>query len=124
MEHSKQEILCIDDDNDTCELVAFMFKQKGYNVISCVNADEGLLRARRKEFGAIILDNRFHGSDGTTICEEIRSFDEATPIIFFTGEARLKEKEKALAAGANGYLIKPNDLEKLTDTIINFIENK
>lgn len=122
MEQSRHEILCIDDDKDTCELVEFMFKQKGYKVISCATGKDGLTRARSEQFGAIILDNRFHGSDGANICEEIRSFDRSTPIIFFSGEARLQEKEKALKAGANEYLIKPNDLDRLTDTIINFIE--
>ena len=122
MTQSGQEILCIDDDRDTCELVEFMFEQRGYKVISCSTGEEGLTRARNEQFGAIILDNRFHGSDGANICQEIRKFDHSTPIIFFTGEARLQEKEKALSAGANEYLIKPNDLDKLTDTIINFIE--
>jgi two-component system chemotaxis response regulator CheY len=124
MEQTKQEILCIDDDNDTCELVEFMFKQKGYKVLACLNAAEGVQSARNKEFGAIILDNRFQGSDGADICEQIRSFDKSTPIIFFTGEARTVEKERAFAAGANEYLLKPNDLDKLTETIINFIEIK
>ncbi len=118
----KQDILCIDDDNDTCELVEFMFKQKGFKVVSCTTSEEGIDCARNGEFGAIILDNRFHGNDGTKICREIRVFDQAIPIIFFSGEARSMEKEKALAAGANEYLLKPNDLEKLTDTIINFIK--
>jgi DNA-binding response OmpR family regulator len=122
MSQPGREILCIDDDRDTCELVEFMFKQKGYKVTSCSTGEDGLRRARNERFGAIILDNRFHGSDGADICQTIRSFDKETPIIFFTGEARLQEKEKALSAGANDYLIKPNDLDKLTETIINFIE--
>ena len=119
MENSKKEILCIDDDRDTCELVEFMFKQKDYQVTSCMTAEEGLIFARENRYGAIILDNRFKGIGGANVCREIRSFDTVTPSIFFSGDTRRDEVEKGLAAGANAYLIKPNDLERLTDTVIN-----
>ena len=122
MNHPRKEILCIDDDKDTCELVEFMFKDKGYKVTSCMTAEEGLLFAQKDRYGAIILDNRFEGIGGSNVCLQIRSFDTNTPIIFFSGEARPTEIEKGLAAGANAYLVKPNDLDKLTDTVIGLAE--
>jgi DNA-binding response OmpR family regulator len=119
---NQSKILCIDDDNDTCELVAFAFKQENYEVVSCSSAEEGMLKARKGNFGAIILDNRFEGTSGAEICKEIRSFDSNTPIIFFSGEARTKEIGSALESGANAYLVKATDFERLTDTVIQFIE--
>ena len=118
MNESKQKILCIDDDNDTCVLVDFVLKEEGYDITSCNSAEDGLFQARKGNFAAIILDNRFERTDGVKICEEIRSFNSIVPIIFLSGEARPAEIEKALAAGANAYLVKPNDFEKLTETIV------
>lgn len=43
---------------------------------------------------------------------------------FFIGEARPKEKQKAIDAGASEYFVKPNDLEKLTQTVIDLIEKQ
>jgi DNA-binding response OmpR family regulator len=123
MENINNTILCIDDDNDTCQLVSFMFAQTGYQMISCQTAEEGLLCARKRNFGAIILDNSFEKTSGVEICREIRSFDKRTPIIFFSGRAFQVDKEQGLAAGANAYLVKPNDLEKLTETVISLILN-
>jgi DNA-binding response OmpR family regulator len=121
MENMNNTILCIDDDQDTCELVSFMFNETGYKMTSCRTVEEGLLYARKKSFGAIILDNSFEKTSGTEICREIRSFDQTTPIIFFSGRAFPVDKDNGLAAGANAYLVKPNDLEQLTETVIGLI---
>jgi two-component system phosphate regulon response regulator PhoB len=121
MTQENKNILCIDDDNDTCELVKFVLEQEGLRVTACSTADEGLLNARKGNFRLIILDNRFHTTSGVEICEEIREFDKATPIIFFTGESRQAEIDKALEAGANAYLVKPNDFEKLAQTVLDLI---
>lgn len=121
MKESKYKILCIEDDEDTCELMTFVFEQAGYKIETC-SREDCLKLIYERRFLAIVLDNYFHGLRGAEICQEIRSIDSEIPIIFFTGEARDSEKEKALAAGANAYLIKPNDFERLTETVINLIE--
>ena len=124
MEESNKNILCIENDKDACDLITFVFQEEGYKVTTCSSAEKGLLQARKGEFGAIILDNRFEDSSGIETCREIRSFDTHIPIIFFSGEARQKEIEKALAVGANAYLIKLKGFEKLIETVINFIGGK
>jgi DNA-binding response OmpR family regulator len=123
MNESLLKILCIDDDNDTCELITFVLESEGYKVVSCSSAEEGLLEARKGTFKAIVLDNRFAGTSGVEICKEIRIFNADIPIIFFSGEARSKEIIKALESGADAYLVKPNDFEKLTETITKLIQN-
>jgi len=118
MENPNKKILCIDDNNDTCEMVKLVFEHIGFEVVTSASADEGLLHARRGGFRAIILDNRFDKITGVEVCREVRSFDSTTPIVFLSGEARPNEIEKALAAGANAYLVKPQDFEKLEQTVI------
>ena len=120
MREEKKSILCIEDNEDTCELVTFVFQQTGYEVTTCSKTD-CLKRIHEEKFLAIILDNHFDGMKGADICQEIRSFDQTTPIIFFSGEARQTEIDKALAMGANAYLVKPNDFEKLTETVLTLI---
>jgi DNA-binding response OmpR family regulator len=122
MEKFEQTILCIDDHDDTCQLIEYMFKEADYEVTSCMTADEGLEKAERGIYSAIILDNWLSETTGVDVCRKIRIFDTTTPIIFFSGEARPKEKQKAINAGANEYLVKPDDLENLTQTVINLIE--
>ncbi len=98
-----------------------MFQQEGFQVKTCSQTD-CLKLIHEEKFLAFILDNYFNGLKGVDICQEIRSFDQTTPIVFFSGEARPLEIEKALAIGANAYLVKPNDFEKITETVVNLIE--
>lgn len=117
-------ILCIDDDKDNCDLLTFLFEQEGFEVQTCETIAEGLFQAKQRTFGAIILDNYLGKTNGPEICREIRWFDPVTPIIFYSGEARQTEIDKALAAGANAYLVKPNDFGKLTVTISELIRDR
>jgi DNA-binding response OmpR family regulator len=123
MKETESKILCIEDDTDTCELISFMFKDIGYEIEACSKTD-CLNLIHEEKFSAFILDNWFEGKTGVEICKEIRSFDTNTPIVFFSGEARQSEMDKALEAGANVYLIKPNDLGRLTETVIGLISDK
>jgi CheY-like chemotaxis protein len=121
MEQSKQTVLCVDDNEDNCELLTFIFEQEGFEVTACQSIEECSIEIRKKKLSAVVLDNHFGDSTSLEICKEIRGFDSRLPIVFYSGEARPKEIEKALAAGANAYLIKPNDFANLTDTVIELI---
>ena len=121
MTEMKSRILCIEDDKDTCELVTFVFSQAGYEITACSQTD-CLKILDEEKFSAIILDNHFDGLSGINICQEIRAHDRNTPVVFLSGEVRQAEIDKATKAGANAYLIKPDDFEKLVPTVINLIE--
>ena len=123
MNKSKSRILCVEDDEDTCELISFVLKQEGYEVEACSKTD-CLKLIHEEKFIAYILDNWFEGTSGVDICKEIRSFDLNVPIIFCSGEARQSEIDKALSAGANAYLIKPIDIEELTKTVTKLIKEQ
>lgn len=122
MSHTKN-ILYIEDNKDTCDLITLVFQKAGYKVTACGIPEEGIRLARDNDFAAIILDYRFDGIDGVDLCRVIRTFDSETPIIFFTGEAREAKKQVALEAGVQAYLIKPDDFERLEQTVTSLIKN-
>jgi len=122
MEQSKQTIFVCDDNTDSCELIKMVFQLEGYKVTSCDNLQDCLSLARQNNFEAIILDNRFGQVSSLEACREIRGFNQTIPIIFYSGESRQSEIDKALKAGANAYLVKPNDFERLTKTVISLIK--
>ena len=78
--------------------------------------------AEQNSFSAIILDNRLADISGVEICRQIRTYDKQTPIIFYSGSAYPKDKKEGLKAGANAYLVKPNDFDNLIPTTIKLIE--
>lgn len=110
-------ILCVEDDKDSCELLQFVLGAEGFDVISCSTSEEGLKLAEENNFSAIILDHRLAEISGVEICRRIRTYNKQTPIIFYSASAFSKDREAGLAAGANDYLVKPLDFERIAETV-------
>jgi DNA-binding response OmpR family regulator len=122
MKAMKKSILCVDDNEDSRELLIYFFEDKGFDVTACETLEECLAEARKKTFSAVIMDNHFVRTTSLEACREIRAFNPTTPIIFYNGEARQSEIDKALEAGADKYLIKPFGLSELVETVERLIE--
>lgn len=116
MRLSKQAILCV-DNKDNLNLIKFVFESEGFEVTTCDSLESCLSQIRQNRFAAVILNNRFGGRTSAGVCREIRCFNPIIPIVFYSGEARRSEIEKAIQAGGNAYLVKPLDFDKLIDTV-------
>jgi two-component system phosphate regulon response regulator PhoB len=110
-------ILCVEDDRDSYELLRFILENEDLRVVSCTTSEEGLRLAKQNDFSAIILDNRLADISGVEICRRIRAYDQRTPIIFYSASAYPQDRKSGLAAGANDYLVKPDDFERLAETV-------
>lgn len=119
MRTRRPHILCVDDDIDHCEMMQTMLRFSGADCefTSVSTPEEGLRLAAAQRFDLYLLDYRFAHMTGVEMCRTLRRTDAVTPIIFFTGEAYEQERREALEAGADAYLIKPDDLKKLTATV-------
>lgn len=119
MKSPPPRILVIDDDRDSCELMQLMLQYSNPRYeITCVTAsEEGLRLAAAQRFDLYLLDCRLVGIHGIEVCRRLRQTDTQTPIMFFTGEAQESVRQEALRAGADAYLIKPDDLKQLTGTV-------
>lgn len=115
----QKHILCVDDDKDSCELITFMLKSASDNFeVSAVSSpSEAVDLITEKSFDLYILDYRLPGMSGIELCQLIRSNDDETPILFFSAMAFEKDRKEALEAGANAYLVKPNDVGIFTETV-------
>jgi two-component system, NtrC family, response regulator AtoC len=123
MQPTKRLILCVEDDDDTCSMLSALLGRAGYEVRTASGVADGLRLAEGGRFDLYILDNWFADGTGLDLCRRIREFDCATPILFFSGLAQESDRQIGLDAGAQGYLIKPNDLDKLVETVTRLIGN-
>lgn len=103
-------ILYCEDHDDTRIIMKMMLEQAGFRVTAVGSGKDCLDLARSERFDLYLLNHTFPDASGVTICEELRKFDEHTPILFYSGRAMSEEKEAAIKAGAQDYLIKPHDL--------------
>lgn len=112
-ENRKKRILCVDNHEDSCELVAAIMGYDDFEVDKVATAREGLSKAQQGDYDLIILDLHLEDDSGLALCQQIRRFDTQTPILFYSAEARTNKIEEALATGAQGFLVKPVDPDDL-----------
>src|SRR5262249_34968056 len=84
----KKLILCVDDDDDTCEMLKTTLGLAGYEIVTAKSTPEGLQKAKTNQFDLYILDGHLPVSSGIELCRQIRNYDAQTPIIFFSATAR------------------------------------
>ena len=125
MSTTKGHILYCEDHDDTRILMTLMLELAGFQVTYAANGKDCLKLAQSgQRFDLYLLDHTFPDASGVTICEALREFDADTPILFYSGRAMPQEKEAALKAGAQDYLIKPQDLFHVADHAAKWIEKR
>ena len=112
---TKQKILIVDDEPDILELIEYNLKKEGYQVSTAKNGQEGVSEARRFLPDLIILDIMMPKKDGYEATRHIRTKPKwaKLPIIALTAKAMSNDREKCIAAGANDYITKPVDMDRL-----------
>jgi DNA-binding response OmpR family regulator len=100
------KVLVIDDDPDMTDLLSLLLKTRGFDVISCNNGEEGVLKVRNDSPDVIILDLMMNGMDGWQVCAAIRKFN-SIPILILTALDNPGTVVSALDAGADDFLTKP-----------------
>lgn len=120
---SSHQILYVDDNNDSRELVRTLlfYADPDYVVTLAETADKVLGLIERQPFDLYIFDYNMPGMSGIELCRYIRQYDTETPILFFSAMARPVDYAEGVKAGATEYLVKPNDLGKLTEIVKKFL---
>lgn len=117
----KGRILCTEDDADTRDLIAFVLKREGYEVVTTESTANALELAKSQHFDLYLVDTWMPGLSGTGLTEKLRQFDIKTPILFYSGAAYESDKVNARIAGAQGYLVKPVDNDALVAEVVRLI---
>lgn len=110
-------ILYVEEHVESCELLVLWLSGSGYEVVSANTLSDGLRLAKSETFVAYILSGKFIDGMGLDLCQQIRLFDSNTPIIFYSALTRDSDLVAAVNAGAQAYLIKPEDFELIEPTI-------
>lgn len=112
-------ILAVDDSGSLRQMVAFSLKAAGYDVISAVDGQDGLNKAKEKTVDLVLTDQNMPVMDGLTMITNLRSLAsyQKVPILMLTTESSDEMKAKGKAAGANGWLVKPFDPKRLIEVV-------
>ena len=119
------KILIVDDDATTRKLLGLFLKAKGYEVAYAENGLDGLEKIGTAEPNLIISDLNMPYMDGIEFVKTVRADPQRAelPILMVTTEGDPEERERAMAAGVNGYLIKPVSADVVTQNIRHILKN-
>ena len=113
---TKKKILIVDDDPRNIFALSATLRARSFDCLSCTSAEEAINLLKTDEpIDAVLIDMMMPEMDGyeaIPIIKNIRSRNEI-PVISVTAQAMVGDREKCLKAGADDYISKPIDVDKL-----------
>src|SRR5260370_26461229 len=100
------KVLVVDDEAHIVELARLYLTREGYEVEGVGDGTQALTRFAQIKPDLVILDITLPGTDGISICKEIRKQSQV-PIIMLTARDEVTDKVVGLEVGADDYLTKP-----------------
>ena len=114
-----KKILAVDDSGSLRQMLNFSLRTGGYQVVDAVDGVDGLAKAQATQFDLVLTDQNMPNMDGLTLIRSLRALPayRQVPILMLTTESSPEMKSKGREAGANGWLVKPFDPNRLLEVV-------
>lgn len=106
-------VVLVEDDFDLAETVIDYLELEDIHCDYASNGIAGLQLVQANSYDVILLDLNMPGLDGLSLCQQVRTAGDATPILMLTARDQLNDKLEGFAAGTDDYLVKPFELQEL-----------
>ena len=118
-----KNILVIDDEIDICNNIKAILTDEGFNIQVAHNSDDAFKYMNKHSYSLIILDVWLDNSkyDGLEILKQIRK-NLTIPIIIISGHGNIEMAVSAIKDGANEFIEKPFNIERLLLSVNRSIE--
>jgi signal transduction histidine kinase/CheY-like chemotaxis protein len=112
-------VLVVDDEPDTVQFERTLLEQEGFRVVAAASGQEALAALGREPVDLVLLDLKMPGMDGIEVCRRIKGDPLLKKVNVQVVTARSDEPMVKLSyqAGADGYIVKPFDLETFMDRV-------
>jgi two-component system, cell cycle response regulator DivK len=118
-----EPILIVDDAPLNLKLARVILQSEGYDVHTAADAEEALRLLQTVRPRVILTDLRLPGEDGLDLTRRLKAGAATKDIVILvlTGCAQEGDEARALAAGCDGYITKPYDVEVLKQVIAGYL---
>jgi two-component system, sensor histidine kinase and response regulator len=121
-------VLLAEDNRVNQKVATRLLEKRGHHVVLAGSGEEALEALAQRSFDLVLMDVHMPGMDGFEATVAIREKEESTglhqPIIAMTALAMTGDRERCLAAGMDGYLSKPIDLQKLDEVLAVYADRR
>jgi two-component system response regulator FixJ len=119
-----EQIYIVDDDGSVCRALSILLGTYGFSVKTFNCAEDFFTAVPNSAPGCLLLDIHMPGLDGWGIQQRLLKSGSSRPVIIMSADKNEGLNERALKAGAAGYLQKPFNDQTLVDLINIAIEKK
>lgn len=111
----KQDIklLIVDDEVGFADVLRKRMSRRGVDATPAASGEEAVQILRKSDFDVAIVDLKLEGMDGLEILKVFKLMAPEMPVLMLTGHGSEDARNVALKYGADGYLSKPIDFERL-----------
>lgn len=114
-----KKIMIVEDSNLMIAVITNFIKKgdNEFEVISAKGGDEAIKTYKEQKPDLVFMDIKMPGIDGITALEKIREFDSNAKVIMCTSLKETAHEERAMKAGAIGYIKKPFSKKDILDAL-------
>src|SRR5688572_24664705 len=117
-------VLVIDDETGIREAIRMTLEYEGYKIDEARSGQEGLDKAARVPYDAILLDIKMPILDGIEVLENLREQRIMTPVVMVSGHGDVHTAVECTKRGAYDFLEKPLNRDKLLLTVRNAVRQR
>ena len=123
---AREPILIVDDNAQNLKLARVLLAGEGYEVRTAVDAEDALAQLEAFRPRLILMDLQLPGMDGLELTRRLKADPERSSIciVALTAYAMKGDEVKALAAGCDGYVAKPIDIDELPRIVRQQLEGR
>jgi two-component system, cell cycle response regulator DivK len=111
-------ILIVEDSPDNMKLFRTLLTLREHSVVGLVSGERLLSTIESSQPSLVLMDIQLPGKDGFALLQEIRASPHGSlRVVALTAHAMAGDRERALAAGFDGYITKPIDIRSFPDQV-------
>ena len=116
---AKGKILVVDDEIYIVHILDFSLGMEGYEVLTALDGEQALEKARAEHPDLIVLDIMMPKLDGYETCKMLKADDRTKyiPVILLSAKGRNVDQKIGFEVGADDYITKPFSPRKLVERI-------
>ena len=117
-------IIVVDDDESIRKVLATILEEKGYTVDTAENGKQAIEKTENNFYNLGLFDIRLPDIEGTELLAKVKDTTPRMRKIIVTGYPSLPNAVEALNKGADAYILKPFDMDKILQTIKEQLKNQ
>jgi DNA-binding response OmpR family regulator len=120
----RPRVLVVEDDPDLLVVLRVNLSAAGLDPILAGDGRTAISRIEAERPDAVVLDVMLPGIDGWSVLEDLHAMGDPVPIVVCSAKKNAEDMERARDLGASGYVVKPFDIDRLLDAVIEAVGSR